>query len=207
MVSRTTWILLIIFALLVGFAWLFQHYQTNSADNAATITPTIGLANIYNLIGKQVNEVSIADSTGGKIQFIRDNESEQWSMYDIPVDQVDSLQIESFFAQLFVMKAEETLTHTPPLDAVGLVIPAYTISIKTANGESINTYVGSLTPIGNGYYVRVNSGPIVIVDNTVLGDVVNMVANPPFIATPTPIFTLPETILPTDSIVQKTPTP
>jgi hypothetical protein len=207
MVRRTTWVLLIIFSLLLGFAWLFQRYQTNKADNIATLAPTDELTNIYNLVEKQVNEVSIMDSRGDKIVFTRNSGSEQWSIADIPSEQADSFQIESTLAQLFSIKAQETLTQTPPLDAIGLNIPGYSIIIKTVEGESIITYVGSLTPIENGYYIRVNSGPVVISDKVVLGDVINMLANPPIAATPTPIITIPETILPTDSTTRKTPTP
>jgi len=207
MVRHSTWIMLVVFVILIGSAWLFQRYQSDKTDFATTTTPTPTLTNIYDLIGRQVNVVIILDSNGEKIEFNRISESEQWSIANIPLDQMDSFQIESNFAQLFSIKVQETLTHTPPLDAIGLVIPAYTIGLKTVDGESIITYVGSLTPIGRGYYVRVDSGPIVIVDNVVLDEVINMFVNPPLIVTPTPKITTAVTILPTETIIQKTPTP
>jgi hypothetical protein len=205
MVRRPTWILLIIFILLIGFTWLFQRYQTNKMNNAATATPKIALENIYDLDGKQVNEVNIADSTGEKIEFNRNSGSGQWSISNIPVDQVDSFQVESNFAQLFSITAEETLTQTPRLDSIGLVSPAYTISMTTNDGESMITYVGSITPIGSGYYIRVDSGPVIIVDKMVLDDILNMFVNPPLIATATPEITTTEAISPTDSGTPKTP--
>jgi hypothetical protein len=157
-------------------------------------------------LGKQVNTVNISDSSGEKIEFDRNSETAQWSIANVPLEQTNSFQIESNLAQLFAITAQETLTQTPPLDSIGLDVPAYTISIMTADGESI-TYVGSITPIGNGYYVRVDSGPVVIVDKVVLDDVLNMLTNPPLIATPTPEITTTGTVSPTDIGIQKTPTP
>jgi hypothetical protein len=207
MVRRTTWIVLSVFVVLVGFAWFFQRYQTNKAGTSATATPTIMLANIYNLAGKQVNGVNISDSTGKKIEFTRNSETAQWAITNVSGDQADSFQIESNLAQLFAIKAEETLTQTPPLDSIGLVTPTYSINMTTANGEPITTHVGSITPTGSGYYIRVDSGSIVIVDKVVLDDVLNMLSNPPLIATPTPPITPTEIILPTDSGIQGTTTP
>jgi hypothetical protein len=207
MVRRSTWILLAILAILVGFTWLFQRYQTNKTENSRTATPTIALVNIYDLTGKQVDQVDMSDSTGDKVVFNRNDESGQWSIAETPLEQSDTFQIESNLAQLFAITAQETLTQTPPLDSIGLVTPAYTISMATADGETINTYVGSITPIGSGYYLRVNSGPIIIVDKLVIDDVLNMLINPPFVATPTAEFTASETVLPTDSGTPETPTP
>lgn len=207
MVRRSTGILLAILVILVGFTWLFQRYQANITDNTATVIPTIALVNIYDLTGKQVNEVDISDSTGDKVVFHRKAESDQWSIANFPVEQADSFQIESNLAQLFAISAQETLTQTPPLDSIGLVTPAYTISLTTADGETINTYVGSITPIGSGYYLRVNSGSISIVGKVVMDDVLNMLINPPLIATPTPEITATESVSPIVSGTPKTPAP
>jgi hypothetical protein len=207
MVRRSTWILLATLAILVGFTLLFQRYQANKTDNAATATPTIALINIYDLTGRQVNQVDLSDSSGGKVVFIRNAESGMWSIANTPVEQTDTIQIESNLAQLFAISAQETLTQTPPLDSIGLVTPAYTISITTADGATINTYVGSITPIGSGYYLRVNSGPIIIVDKVVMDDVLNMLINPTLITIPTPETTATQTVSPLDSGTPKTPTP
>jgi len=207
MVRRSTWILLVILAILVGFTWLFQRNQANKTENTRTATPTIALVNIYDLIGKQVNQVDLSDSTGDKVVFNRNAESGQWSITNIPVEPVDSFQIESNLVQLFAISAQETLTQTPPLESIGLVTPAYSISMMTANGETINTYVGSITPIGSGYYLRVGSGPIIVVDKHVMEDVLNMLINPPLVAIPTPEITASETVLPIDSGTPKSPIP
>lgn len=207
MVRRSTWILLVIFAFLVGFTWLFQRYQAKRADNSATSTPTITLVSIYTLNGKQINELKISDSAGSEVEFYRDAVSAQWAITDVNADQADSFQIESIIAQLLAMKAQQTLTQTPPLDSIGLDTPAYTIVMTTSEGEQYITYVGSQTPIGSGYYIRVSSGPVAVVDKVVMDDVLNMLTNPPLIPTNTPEPTPTDTVSPLDTGAQETPTP
>jgi hypothetical protein len=212
MVRRSTWIMVAVFVSLVGFAWLFQRNQTENLNNAATATPTVTLPSVYDFHGKQVGLVEILDSTGDKVQFERDSESNQWSITGVPLDQVDSFQVGSILAQLFAITAQETLTQTPPLDSIGLVVPAYTINLTTVDGEIVNTHIGSQTPIGNGYYVRIDSGPIIIVDKQLLDDILELLKNPPLIATTTPEATTPEAttpeiVLPANSGIPITSTP
>ncbi len=207
MVRRPTWILLVVFAFLVGFAWFFQRYQANKVDNAATATPTTSPANLYDLTNTQVDEINITDNTGDKLDLYRSSGSSNWAISNVPVDQADSFQIESISTQLFSLQVQETLTQTPPLDSIGLVTPAYTISMTTSDGTQIITYVGTQTAIGSGYYVRVGSGPVDIVNKVLMDDILNLLKNPPLLPTATPEVTTTETALPTEPGGQGTPTP
>ncbi|MFZ0532791.1 MAG: DUF4340 domain-containing protein [Anaerolineales bacterium] len=207
MVRRPTWILLVVFVFLIGFTLLFQRYQSNKADNTATSTPTSPGAALYNLTNTQVNEVKIADTTGDKIDLYLDPGTSNWAIADVPVNQADTFQIESISAQLFSLQVEETLTQTPPLDSIGLDTPAYTISMTTSDGSQLITYVGTQTAIGSGYYVRVDSGQVVIVDKVVMDDVLNLLKNPPLLPTATPDVSALETASPIEPGSQATPTP
>jgi len=207
MVRRSTWILLVVFAILVGFAWFFQRYQANKANNAATATPTASPANLYDLSNTQVDRISITDDMGDKIELFRDSVSSNWAIADVPVDQADSAQIDAMSKQLFSLQAQDTLTQTPPLDSIGLVTPAYTITMTTTEGTQIITHVGTQTAIGSGYYVRVDSDSVVIVDKVVMDGILNLIKQPPLLPTATPIVTSTETAPPTEAGSQVTPTP
>jgi hypothetical protein len=191
MVRRSTWILLVILAVLVGFTWFFQKYQVNKADNTATVTPTASKANLYEIDSSQASEIAISDSSGGQIGLYRNPVTSDWAVSDVPVEQSDSFQIESIIAQLFSLQVQESLPQTPPLESVGLVSPAYTITIIEPDDSQQVTYVGSPTAIGSGYYVRVDDGQVVIVDKVVMDNVIKMISNPPILATPTPEATSP----------------
>jgi len=207
MLRRSTWILLIIFVLLAGFAYLFQRYQTQKTENAATPTPTTAPAKVYNLSGTRVDDIKISDSAGKEIDFYRDQASTKWAIADVPVEKADSFQIESVSTQLFDLQAQETLTQTPPLDSIGLISSTYTITMTTTDGSHTVTNIGSQTPTGNGYYIRVNSGQVIIVDKLAIDDILHLLSTPPLLATPTPEVTPTETVLPTQSGRTATPTP
>lgn len=207
MVRRSTWILLGVFALLVGFAWLFQRYQTNKTNNAATATPTVTPVKLYALTNSQVNEINIVASAGDKIDFYRDPASSNWAIKDIPVDQADSSQIESINEQLLALQVQETLTQSLSLDSIGLVTPAYTITMTTTDGTQLVTFIGSPNAVGDGYYARADSGQVVLVDKVVLDEVLNLLKNPPLLPTATPEVTSTESVTPTGPGNQGTPTP
>jgi Domain of unknown function (DUF4340) len=207
MIRRSTWILVLIFAIVVGLAWLFQRYQGGKAESTATVIPTASLKSLYDFDNKQLDQVDILDSSGNKIGLYRDTTSNQWAVVDVPADKADAFQIESITAQLTGMKITETLDQTPPLDAIGLASPAYTITMTTSEGVQLVTYVGSPIPTGNGYYLRVGSDPVVIVDKVAMDSILNIITNPPLIPTPTPEVMPTGTSSPTDENVQETPAP
>jgi hypothetical protein len=190
MVRRSTWVLLGIFIVLVGFTWYFQRNQSEKTITETTV-PTVTMAHLYNLDSTQVNEVMIADGIGNKIDLYRDQETLQWAVKDIPLEEVNSFQIESVLAQFYAIQSMETLTQTVPYDSIGLADPTYTIMIKTSDGSESITYVGTQTAIGNGYYVRIGDGAVNIVEKVALDEVLNLVSTPPLVVTATPEAGLP----------------
>ncbi len=186
MVRRTTWILLIVFGALVLFALLFTRHQTQKNVNPASATPIATAEKLFNLTNSQVVEIMISSSSGESIDFIRDPGSTNWVIKDYPAAQADSFQIESVSSQLLSMQVMESLPQSPPLESIGLANPAYTITLKTSDGNQIITDVGSLSAIGTGYYLRVDAGPVVIVDNVSMDDVLKLLKEPPLLATATP---------------------
>jgi hypothetical protein len=207
MVRRTTWIVLVVFAIVLGFAWFVQHYQSNKAGITGTATPTMLPNYLYDLTDNEVDEFKISDHSGNMIDLYHDPVLSKWAIADIPPDQADSFQIESVSAQLFSLQAQETLTQTPPLDSIGLATPQYTITMTITGGTQINTQIGTITAIGNGYYARVDSGQVVIVGKTVMDDILDLLKTPPLLPTATPEVTSTSTTLPTQQENQVTPTP
>jgi hypothetical protein len=207
MVRRTTWIVLIVFAFVVGFAWIFQRYQSTRVDTPSTGTPTTPPNYLYDLTNNNVDEIKISDQSGEMIDLYFDPVLSKWAVADIPADQADSIQIESVSTQLFSLQAQETLTQIPPLDSIGLDTPQYTITMTTTEGTQINTQIGTITAIGSGYYARVDAGPVVIVGKTVIDDILDLLKTPPILPTATPEVTSTSATLPTEQENQVTPTP
>ncbi len=207
MVRRSTWIVLGLFVVLVGFAILFQRYQAKNTGNTATETPTVAPILLYNLGNSQLDDIKIADKTGKYVDLYHDPTTTQWAVEGVPVDQADSSKIETISSQLLGLQVKETMADTLSLDAVGLDTPAYTITLTSSAGSQYVTYVGMQTAIGTGYYVRDNNGKVMIVDKTSLDNILNVLNTPPLIPTPTPEVTSTAAISPTLPTVQQTPTP
>lgn len=207
MMRRSTWIVLAVFVLLVGFTIFFQRYQANKSNNISTSTPTVPPAYLYELKNAQVNDIKIADNAGKNINLYRDPTSSKWTIEGIPVDQVDSSQIESIASQLKSFQVQDTMTQTVSLASIGLDKPAYTITLTTNDGSQLITYIGMQTAIGTGYYVRNGTGQVMIVDKTTMDDIINLLKSPPLLPTATPEVTPTETVSPTQPIIQSTSTP
>jgi hypothetical protein len=207
MVRRSTLILLVVFAILVGFAWILQRNQTNKKEADANTTPTKTVSELFNLTGRQVNDINISDSSGNQAEFYLDSTSGNWAIKGLPIDQADSFQIESITAQLTALQAVETLTQPPPLDSIGLVEPSYTIIMTTSDGAQLVVRVGDVTPIGSGYYVKVGSDMIVIVDKVVMDDVLGLLTTPPTLSTAIPEVVTTEPVSQDESVSTGTPAP
>jgi hypothetical protein len=207
MVRRSTWIVLGLFVLVIGFALIFERFQANKIELTATATPVAAAEKLYDVTNSQVNEILIAAGGGDKIDLYRDPETSNWAITDVPVDQADSAQIDSISQQLLSLQIQETFTLTLALASIGLATPTYTITMTTTDGNQIITEIGSPNAIGDGYYVRVDSGPVVLVDKVVMDDVISLLTKPPMLPTPTPEVTSTVTITSTEAGGQATPTP
>jgi hypothetical protein len=76
------------------------------------------------------------------------------------------------------------------LDVVGLDKPSYIMSFKFTDGSSHTLNVGAVTPIQDGYYTSLDGGSVRIVDKQGLDALIQLLAEPPYVATPVPPATL-----------------
>ena len=207
MVRRSTWIVLLIFAVLVGFTFFFQRYQANKTVDSTTATPTVPPAYLFELGDAPLSEIKISDRAGKSVDLYRDQLTSLWAISDIPPDQADSAKIDSMSTQLRSIQIQETLTQTVPLTSIGLEMPAYTITLTTSTGTQIVTFIGIQTAIGSGYYVQVSNGQVAIVGKTPMDSILQLVESPPLLPTVTPQATPTETVTPAPGTSQPSPTP
>ncbi len=206
---RSTWIVLGVFVLLIGFTVVFQRYQANQTANSptATATSTTPPVQLYNLSESQIKDIKIADSSGSYIDLYRDPASSSWAIEGVPVGQVDSTKVKSISNELLALQVDETLTNNISLSSVGLETPAYTITLTTTLNQASVTTVGAPTAIGTGYYIRQNGGQIMIVGKSSLDVILNALKEPPLLPTATPSVTATMSGSPTAPASLGTPTP
>ncbi len=207
MVRRTTFLLVLVFVVLVGFAFFFQRYQANKTANQPTSTSLATAQPMYDLGGAAVTDVLISNQGGDTIELYRDAGKANWAIKGLPAKQADALTIDTAITSLLSLQVLDTLNQAPALDSIGLATPAYTIVLTTTGGQQVVTHIGSMNPVATGYYVQVGSGPVMIADNVVLDDVLKFLTTPPLVATPTPQASGTQVGTPLAPGLQATPTP
>ncbi|MBM3125473.1 MAG: DUF4340 domain-containing protein [Chloroflexi bacterium] len=198
MVRRQTWILLILLAALVGFAY---YLNQNKKEEIETATPATGSSPLFDEIEGQVSRIEIRSDTGDQVVIARQGES--W-MIEEPVTAVaDPGKAEAAASQITALR--KLNEYEGNLDIFGLDQPSYTIKVTFSEGAESSLEIGDITPTSNGYYVRKDMGNILVVSLNGIEPLTDLLASPPYLNTPTPT-TSPATATP-ELQATVTPTP
>jgi len=194
MIRRSTWILLAIFGVLVLAAVLWKRYKPETEIDVPTPVAQAVQPALYDLSSAGVLRIQIIDADGNEMVIERGSTADSWIIAGESEETSDTFKIGSLAGQLFALQAMTTFQIPLETSAVGLNNPAYTITMRTDSGDEIVTKIGDLTAIGSGYYVQVDEGDVVVVDQVSLDPVLDMLENPPLM--PTPTAEISETITP-----------
>lgn len=202
MIKRNTWILLAVFAALVGVAWFLQRSNLNSKSQA---TPTAEPQLLFNLDANALSSLKIED-TQGKTVELNQNQDGQWKLVTPPGNVADSAQVGSTIRQFASLPVLNQLDPPPPPDATGLITPTYTITLSTTDGQQHVAKVGAVTTTGTSYYIQINTNSVDVVSKSIVDGVLDLFNNPP-LATPTPETTPTSAASQTPSESPAAPTP
>ena len=210
MVKRSTWVMVVLLALVAGLAYYMQTVPDNLIQKIMTArnTPTVATTSPGTLISPAdgpLNGINIASTDGHSVTIKR--EPSGWTFAidtqnPTPADQAAAEQAASQ-AQGLQLIAGEIKPTTSDLSAFGLDKPAYTYQLVLSNGKIAAFKIGKATVTGSGYYLQKEDGTIVAVDKYMMDNLLNLLKQPPYKITPTPSPT-PATALLTGTM---TPTP
>ena len=205
MIRRPTWILLALFVVSLGAAWIWQRSQNNKAENEPTSTPA---ASLLDLDTETIRDMKIEDAQGNQL-YLR-KLGGVWIMTEPERQNADIEKVNSVVGQLVSAEVLNTLSTPPAQDQVGLATPAYVLTITDQSGKDYVLDIGSETPTQSGYYVR-KDGIVLVVDKMAIDNLVDLLKNPPVVPstatgvlTPQGVITGTMTISPT---LQVTATP
>jgi hypothetical protein len=196
-IRRNTWILLVLFAALVGFAF---YLKSNKAKVAAAATPTnasSASAVLFSPNEGSPTDVKLEDSTGKTVEIAR-NETGVWVLKAPTAVAANQGSAEAAATQVASLRVLSSVQLG--FDIVGLDKPSHTMSITFSGGKTHKLAIGSVTPIQDGYYTSLDGGPVQVVDKQGLDALLPLLGEPPYAATLTP------PVLPTVSPVPETPT-
>ena len=182
MIRRTTWIILLVFLVILGGGLYFQKYQS---DKQAQVTPTSEFKVLFPGVDKsQIAAFEMDDSRERKLVVAKD-QSGSWAVAGYTAADTDPTGIDDMLTQITSLSVMSDLEAAPASDVIGLTTPAYIIKVTFEDGQQKNVYIGKLTPTKRGYYTRLEESNPVVVGKYAVDKLTNLLDKPP-IATPVP---------------------
>ena len=189
MVRRSTLVVLIILAALIGFSFYLRNQQSS---RAARPTPTEGSAALFTTADGSPTDIKLVAGAGNSVEFGRD-QTGTWVVKAPLAVAADQAASEAAATQVTGLRGVSNVQLG--LDVVGLDTPAYTLTVAFNSGKTHKLLVGSATPIQSGYYCQLDGGSVVVVDKPGMDALLGLLTSPPYLATLTAVAS--ETSTPT----------
>lgn len=176
MIRRSTWIVLIVFIVLLG-ALLFWQQSNFSQQAEPTATPR---TKVFDFDLDQMVAFSVANADGEQVSFAKADDG-TWTLVQ-PEGELDPAAGFETKLNLFgAMRAMNVLESPPQMDEIGLDKPAYKVRISLNDGSESTLLVGSETPTGSGYYVHLDGGQVLVIERSTINDVTGLIDTPPLV--------------------------
>lgn len=189
MIRRSTWIVLAVFVVLLGFLIYWQQWGPGAiSDDTMADMPTVAPREpIFDLPeDAAVVGVRVESAEGGLVEVRRENDQAEWTLVEPPHEEdTDSQQVQTMVDQLVTLRESSSLEAAPSLDVTGLEAPSHTITLILEDGQQERLYVGDTTITGNTYYVRVDGGSPQVVGQYGVDSALGMLDTLPLLFTPT----------------------
>ncbi|MFC1878617.1 DUF4340 domain-containing protein [Chloroflexota bacterium] len=198
MIRRNTWILVVVFALLVAATLFWQRTKGRDDSLTGEVTPLAVDPLVADLGEASVVGVTLQDVERNTIKLELGDDGE-WHLL-MPAAPADSSAIGATLSQLNGMTALTTLSSSTPLADLGLSPPQKLLVLDLDSGSQFILNIGKATPTGSGYYVLSNASDrkLYVVKKVSLDSILNWLESPPI---------LPPTPMPTAEAPLETPAP
>jgi hypothetical protein len=192
MIRRTTWIVLVVFILVLVAALVWQRTQD---QRAAEATPTPAAAYLIDTVGRQVKSVQFSSGQGQKLEIDKGLDG-SWVVTEPAGTEADQARIDQLVNDLGTLQISAKLDTTPGLPSLGLNPAKYRISVDFEDGTPTVVYVGDKTPTQNGYYAYRQGDQVVVVEGFGIDTLIDYLISPPVQSSLSPITGPGETISP-----------
>lgn len=189
MIRKSTWIILGIFALSLAAVWALQGPAKGLvAEPTATAEPEVLL---LELAEEEVQALQV-ELAGGQIARLERGLDDAWVLVEPQAEATDVTAAGLTVSQLSTLRVIARLESAPPEETSGLAAPQSTITVELKDGATRTITVGGATPVGSGYYVRLDGDPqVYAVEQSGIDFLNELASSPPVVPAETP--TLEET--------------
>ena len=178
-----TWITVLIFIGLIGAA-VYLNRQKDTAE--VEVTPASEPSYLFSTAadGNPTSiEIKPAEGDAQRVKIARNAEN-AWAL-ELPVEaEADQGLSEAAATQISALEILDPIDADPAI--FGLDNPAYVITLEFDGGKKHTLEIGDSTPTSKGYYVRVDSDKMMIVDLSGIDSLLQLAAFPPYLVTATP---------------------
>jgi hypothetical protein len=160
MIRKSTFILLMIFIILVGFAFALQlgWFEKDIVEPTPALQPSLldgfPMENLAALLvsGKEVAALEISKQPDGT-----------WAITQPEGIHGDSGKIEQLLSSLYGLSPTSSVSANTPLEPLGISPDSLKITMINSSGEQLILKPGGLTPTGSGYFIQVDNNPAVVI--------------------------------------------
>ncbi len=204
MIRKETWLVLVVFALLIGYA-VYLNNQKKTAGELATPLPAASF--LINSAEGQPTSIEVKSADGASVKLIRGTNG--WSLELPEKAEADQSSAEAAATSVTAIKVLNEIKGDQAI--FGLDKPAFILTVEIGSARKHVLEVGDHTPTNTGYYVRLDGGRMVIVALSGIEPLTGLLTAPPYLHTPTPSPSpIPPTatpLPPTQAAPTVTPTP
>lgn len=181
---RSTVVSLLLLLVMAGI-----YYYLNNREGSADVAPPTmesesQISYLFTAEDGLPTSIRIEAMTEEKVEIARDAEGAWVLMFPIEA-KADQGSAEAAASQVTTMRILDRVPDVEP-EIVGLEVPEYTLVIQFGRAVERKAEFGVITPTESGYYVRTDSGEIVIVSKSSVDSLLALLATPPYLETPTP---------------------
>jgi hypothetical protein len=199
MIRRSTWIMLVVFAVvLAGGVFWSRRAQTDAAEPLPTPEA------LWSYDEGQVQGLRLEDLKAGKVVEVHRDPDVAWKMTQPDEEPADAGRVEQAVTWLRSPSVSRVLTGQQDLAPFGLADPTTRVTLLLQDGSTQSFDVGAPTGIAGSTYIRVaGADAIQVVSGYSLDDVTGLLADPPVLQ-PT---STPEPTLGSGGLGSETPAP
>ena len=199
MIRRPTVVYIILLLVLAG-VYVYLNNREQPAEPEVTLEPT---SQVSYLFIEEGNPTLIRiESKSGEVVEVARGQDNAWALTKPVVAKAEQGAAEAAASQITTMRILDQVPDVDPA-IVGLQDPEYVLTVEFTSGGERTAEIGVITPSESGYYVRDAEENIVIISRSAVDALLGLLTNPPYLETPTPAPTVPETGPP----ATETPTP
>lgn len=188
MIRRGTWILLLIFALLVGLAFYLQKNPLPS-EAERTPSPTAPVQVLSGVNSSNITGIALVSGSEEPAK-ISINAQGEWVVGETGGQMAETGKVEQLRAEIASLQVMTSLPDRFELEPAGLVDTAKALKIQTDQGKQIEILIGNETATGSGYYIQVNSDNPVVIEKAAIDTILELILE---IVAPAPTETAPAT--------------